>query len=347
MKEKTIEIIFFTIIIFLIILAIYFLVKNNNTLAKNIRIKKQEEIIDNNINLGITDFDNLNPILSKNQDVQYISKLVYEPLINITIDFRLEAGLAKEWAMLDDKTYLILLNDEKKWHDASLFSAKDVEYTVNYIKGQDSIYQDNVKNIERIEVINDYTIKIHLFEKEDDFEYMLCFPIVCEKENIGTGKYKVLSQSDEIIEIADTKSSNTFTIKIYKNVKDLYNAFNNKQIDIITTKKSNYKTILGEIGYNKQKIYGRNFEYLKLNLNNKIFENQEVFEAISLAINKNEIIYKAYDGEHTDNMKAEFPLQYGSYLYDNNIKYNYDINKAKKILEDAGWKLYRKIFKKR
>lgn len=344
MKEKTIEIIFFTIIIFLVMFSIYFLFKNNNTFVKNTKIKKQEEVIDNNINLGITNFDTLNPILSKNQDVQYIAKLIYEPLINITTDFRLEEGLAKEWAVLDDKTYLIILNNEKTWHDGSLLLAKDVVWTINYINGQDSIYQDNVKNIESVEIINDSTIKIHLFEKEEDFEYMLCFPILCEKENIGTGKYKVLSQDNEKIELVDISLSKILTIKKYENIKDLYNAFNNKQIDVVITQNTNYKKILGEIGYNTKKIYGRNFEYLKLNLNNKIFENNEIIEAISYAINKNEIIYKMHEDQYCDYIKAEFPLQYGSYLYNNNIKYDYDTNKSKKVLEDAGWKLNRKLF---
>ena len=34
----------------------------------------------------------------------------------------------------------------------------------NYIKKQDTIYIDNVKNIDKIEYINDYTIKMYLLE---------------------------------------------------------------------------------------------------------------------------------------------------------------------------------------
>ena len=158
MKEKNLKIIFFTIIIILILLAIYLIIKNKNTMASDIKLVRKENEISNEIIIGITDFDTINPILSKNQDVQYISKLIYEPLINIGQDFKLEQGLATEWNKLDEKSYLIRLNENKLWSNEKQFTAKDVEYSINYIKKQDTIYNDNVKNIEKIQAINDYTL---------------------------------------------------------------------------------------------------------------------------------------------------------------------------------------------
>ena len=48
------------------------------------------------INIGIVGFDTINPILSNNRDIQYIDKLVFEPLVDITKDFKVETKLAKE-----------------------------------------------------------------------------------------------------------------------------------------------------------------------------------------------------------------------------------------------------------
>ena len=339
MKEKNFKIIFFTIIIALIIFAIYYIIKNKNTYASDIKIIKAENQISNEIIFGITDFDTINPILSTSQDIQYISKLIYEPLINIGQDFRLEQGLATEWNKLDDTTYLIRLNENKIWHNNEKFTAKDVEYTINYIKQQESIYSDNVKNIKNIEIINDYTIKIYLIEQEDDYEYMLCFPVVCNQDNIGTGSFYVSSISENEIILESKINEKKILISIYKNLSTLYNAFCDGNIDIVTTNNINFEEYIGKIGYNKKIICNRNFDYLKFDI-----KNQEIVDVLFYAINKNEIVYKVYKNLYCT---AEFPLQYGTFLYNENIQYEYNISKAKQILKEAGWDYDRRILEKK
>lgn len=339
MKEKNLKIIFFTIIIILILLAIYLIIKNKNTKASDIKIVRKENEISNEIIIGITDFDTINPILSKNQDVQYISKLIYEPLIKIGQDFKLEQGLATEWNKLDEKSYLIRLNENKLWSNEKQFTAKDVEYSINYIKKQDTIYNDNVKNIEKIQAINDYTLKIYLLEPEEKFEYMLCFPIICEEQNIGTGKFYIDMANENEIILKSKTNEKKIVIKIYENISKLYNAFSKEEVDTITTNNINFEEYIGTIGYNKKIICNRNFDYLKFDI-----DEVEVVKSISYAINKNEIIYKVYSNLYC---RAEFPLQYGSYLYDEKIEYEYNINKAKQILKDAGWEYNRKNLEKK
>ena len=339
MKEKNLKIIFFTIIIILILLAIYLIIKNKNTMASDIKIVRKENEISNEIIIGITDFDTINPILSKNQDVQYISKLIYEPLIKIGQDFKLEQGLATEWNKLDEKSYLIRLNENKLWSNEKQFTAKDVEYSINYIKKQDTIYNDNVKNIEKIQAINDYTLKIYLLEPEEKFEYMLCFPIICEEQNIGTGKFYIDMANENEIILKSKTNEKKIVIKIYENISKLYNAFSKEEVDTITTNNINFEEYIGTIGYNKKIICNRNFNYLKFDI-----DEVEVVKSISYAINKNEIIYKVYNNLYC---RAEFPLQYGSYLYDEKIEYEYNINKAKQILKDAGWEYNRKNLEKK
>lgn len=334
MKEKNFKIIFFTIIIILTIFAIYYIIKNQETKANDITMIKKETKISKEISIGITSFDTINAILSKSQDIQYISKLIYEPLIDIGQDFKLNQALATEWSKLDEKTYLIRLNEDKIWHNEEKFTAKDVEYTINYIKGQDSIYNENVKNIDKIEIINDYTIRICLLESEEDFEYMLCFPIICEKQNIGTGNFYITNINEDEIILQSKEDNEKIIIKIYEDETKLYNAFSQEEIDLITTTNANYQEYIGTIGYNKKIICNRNFDYLKFNI-----DNPEVVQALLYAINKKEIVYKVYNNAYC---VAEFPLQYGCYLYNENIEYEYNANKAKQVLKEAGWKYNRR-----
>ena len=173
---------------------------------------------------------------------------------------------------------------------------------------------------------------------------MLCFPIICKEENVGTGTFRITNINNNEISLEKLNKNKIFIIKVYENISDLYNAFVNEEIDIFTSPNVNYEKYIGGIGYNKTRIYGRKFDYLKFNLNNTILSNIEVLQAIDYAINKNEIIYKVYNNIY---YPAEFPLQYGSYLYNNNIKHEYNTSKAHNILEETGWKYNRNLLGKR
>lgn len=202
--------------------------------------------------LGISNLDNLNPLISKNQNIQDISKLIYEPLFNIKNDFSLESALGEEFSKAESKVYFVKLRKDAKWHNESNFTAEDVKYTIEAIKklGESSIYITNVSNIEKVEVINENLVKIYLYEEVQFFEYNLTFPIISsklygdedillsDKNNVpmGTGKYK-LKSIDINSQINLTENENwwnreekelridTVTIRIYGSISELYNAY--------------------------------------------------------------------------------------------------------------------------
>lgn len=310
----------------------------------------------------MSNFDNLNPLLSKNQNIQDISKLIYEPLFNITDNFRLEKSLAIEFSKADSKTYFVKLRENVKWHSGTDFTAEDVKYTIEAIKnlGEASIYNLNVSKIERVEIINDNLVKIYLNEETPFFEYNLTFPIVSasffegdnlvtsDKNNIpmGTGKYKlqtidISSQMELVANVNWWNAGNTtfktdsITIRIYGTIAEVYNAYKLGGLDLITTQSLNIENNVGTIGSNVQEKFGRNFDYLAINTTNSILSNKEVRQAISYVINKEEIVNTVYLGKY---IVADYPLEYGSYLYNEKESTSkHDIDKAKQILESNGW----------
>lgn len=365
MRNNYFRIIFVVIVIGLIIFAAYYLNKNDEKTLSNDTNSISEDTVNevNNIRLGISNVDNLNPILSKNQNVQDISKLFFEPLLYVTEDFRLNNALAVEFSKAANNSYLIKLRENVMWHNGSEFSAKDVKFTIDKIKelGENSIYYPNVKKIERVEILSNHIVKIHLFEEEELFEYNLTFPIICEsffkdeditqteKNNIpmGTGAYKVnsvdLSKQIEIKinqnwwNIQNIKHKmDKITIKVYSTVAEVYNAYKLGSIDMLTTNRAeNIEEFIGTIGYNKRESYGREFDYLALNCEKDALSYKEVRQAINYGLNKQDIINTVYGGRKSE---ADFPLSYGSYLYNKEIKdYEYSPEKAKQILQDNGW----------
>ena len=107
-------------------------------------------------------FDSINPILSKNKNIQDISKIMFDPLITITTDYKAKGCLAKEWAKQTDNTYLIKLRDDVKWSNGDKFTSEDVRFTIDRLKDSDTIYSSNVEHITSVEAVDSTTVKIIL-----------------------------------------------------------------------------------------------------------------------------------------------------------------------------------------
>ena len=124
------------------------------------------------------------------------------------------------------------------------------------------------------------------------------------------------------------------SIKLYSEVGELYNSFKLGNIDVFTTSNLNLEQYIGTIGYSKTEFKGREFEYLAFNCQNKVLQNAEVRKAIYYAIDKANIISSIYNNQ---NYIADFPLDYGNYLYNKEINSEYSIDKAKSILTNSEW----------
>lgn len=255
--------------------------------------------------------------------MQYINKLIYKPLIEITQDFDVIPSIAKEWSKMNENEYLIKI-DDITWQDGRKVTAYDVKHTIDTIKSTDSIYKDNVQTIYNIDIIDDGMIKIQLEEETPFFEYLLCFPIIrADTENIGTGEYTI----DEINEtkIILKNSERKITIFCLESIPELYNKFSREELDVILTKNIDYSKYIGNLGITEQIITGRNFYYIAFS--EKLEKN--IRKKIKTIINREQIIYDLYNNKY---IVADFPLGYGSYLNDYQEKKNSNLNNLPKSL---------------
>ncbi len=270
----------------------------------------------------------------------------------MTEDFKLEKSLCTEFSKADSKSYLIRLRENVKWHNGGEFTAEDVKFTIEQIKSlkDSSIYSPNVSNIENIEIINSNLIKLYLNHEEAFFEYNLTFPIISanlfgteslitsDKNNVpmGTGKYKL--QSIDLSTQMELKANqnwwkeenlriDTITIRIYGTVAEVYNAYKLGGLDLISTQSLNIADTIGTIGVSVKEICGRNFDYIVLNTASANLSDKSIRQTIKSIINREEIISNVYGGKY---IKADYPLEYGSYLYEEkNKKYDKIESKAR------------------
>ncbi len=374
MKSNLPKILFGLFIIGLVIFSIYILYFNKGKEDSSIPQTDIEPQIINDLRLGIAEFDTLNPILSNNKNVQEISKLIYEPLITISKEYKAEGCLASEWSMIDNNAYLIKLRENVKFHDGNKFTAKDVKFTVDKIKDESisSIYKNNLKNVLNVEIIDEYTIKFTLTSNIPFFEYNLTFPILSEnyylnqdfattsknQNPVGTGKYKISSHEQEEIvlkknqnywnNINKTENNqygiNTVSIFLYSSMGEVYNAFKIGNIDLVYTDNNNFEEYIGTLGYNKKEFKGRQYDFIALNCNSNVLSNLEIRRAISYAIDKSAINSNIYNNKY---YTAEFPLDYSNWIYTNQTASSgYNPEQVNTILLENGWNLKNNVWQK-
>lgn len=362
MKNNVYKYIFFIFIIIIVIFIIYTINSKNKNIEpeENLITSIEETKVEQTLNLGIAEFDTMNPILSNNKYVQQISKTIYEPLITINSNYQLECCIASEWAKTSETTYVIKLKENVKWSNGEKCTAEDVRYTIDKLKETttQNIYIYNVQYIIQVEVIDTYTIKITLSREIPFFEYNLNFPIMCKnyygeesfqesektKTPLGTGKYIISEIQDSKIIL--TKNENYWNkekdnpqiekikISLYDSTGEMYNDFKLGKLDLINSNSVKIEEYIGTLGYNRAEEQGREYDYLAFNLENKILANKEVRQAINYAIDKNAITSSIYNGKYTI---ADFPLIKTNFLYQGNNENQHNNEKAKQILQENGW----------
>lgn len=362
--------VFILFVIILIIISAYYLSKNESSVeGDNTNGEAATENIITELRTAIVSLDVMNPILSQNQNVQDISKLICEPLFTITENYKLEPCLATECAKVDEKTYLIKLRENVYWQDGTPFTINDVKFTIDQIKNgeNESLYNYNLASLIELEIVDDLTLKIKLSEEVPFFEYNLTFPIISKAfyENeeflntdknyypLGTGMYKIVATEQNKIELAKNESwwnignknakIEKIIINLYNSMGEVYNDFRLGNIDVITTNTLVVENYIGTIGFNKIDCRGREYDYLALNCKNDILKNSNVRNAINYAIDTQGIINTVFYGRYYE---TKFPLDYGNFAYTIIDENNYDTEKAKKILEEDGWTLKNKVWQK-
>lgn len=310
-------------------------------------------------------FDTINPLLTKNKNVQDISKLIFEPLVDLSSDYKAIPALATEWAKQDATTYIIKLRENVKWSNGERFTSADVQFTIDRLKENTSIYSENVSHITTIELVDDYTVKLYLNQEIPFFEYNLTFPILSKVfydsqdyndtgiVPVGTGMYQVSEVQGTYLTL--TKNSNWWNrdkqlslekiiVNLYDSVGELYNSFKIGNVDIVNTDNLNIKDYIGTIGYTAKEIKGRVHDFIVLNMQNNFLAREEVRKALAYSIDRGNIVSSVYGNNY---YTSTFPLDFGSWVYqEQDSSAGYNLEQAKQLLTDNGWVYRSKVWQK-
>jgi ABC-type transport system substrate-binding protein len=310
---------------------------------------------------GMVGFPNyLNPVYSIASDVDdSITNLIFSGLMKFE-GKNLVPDLAQSYKVLEDgRVFEVSLKDNIFWSDGQKITSDDVIFTIKTIQNPE------VKSPLRTAWLGVDVEKI----SEKDFKFILKNPSFVFLENltlkpipkhvfenippanlslsslnlkpIGSGPYQLekieRDENGRVVLIELKRNENYFGKKPYiqrfffrffENEEKLLEAARKKEIDGFSLKE--FQEIPGFclINFKMPRYFG-----VFLNLEKKVFSEKEVREALDTGTNKKEILRKAISnkGEIINSpVLPEFSFK--------EEKMNFDFEKAKEILEKAGYK---------
>ncbi|MFZ2193400.1 MAG: peptide ABC transporter substrate-binding protein [Candidatus Moraniibacteriota bacterium] len=312
----------------------------------------------------------INPVLSLSNDVDSdLSLIIYNGLLKYNDKGALINDLTESYEINEDKTvYTFHLKKNVTWHDGEKLTADDVFFTFNLIS--DPAYKSPLRSIWQgvsANIVDEYTISFKTspyvgFLNNATFGIMpkhIWEPVKPENfaltelnlEPIGTGPFKYTSfQKDSKGNILSYKlvaNPNYFygkpylskiTFNFYTEESALLDAYNRKEImginsvssQNISTIKNQKNTFVHELNI------PRYFAVFINQIKSVPLADDKVREALNYATNREELINLLLDGKGTP---VYSPILPGMLGYSPDLgKVNYDSEKAKKLLDEAGWK---------
>jgi peptide/nickel transport system substrate-binding protein len=305
------------------------------------------------------------PILASDSSSGAICSLVFNGLVKYDKDLNLVGDLAERWEVSGDGLEITFyLRKGVRWQDGVSFTARDVEFTYRKLIDPQvrTPYSGDFEMVARLDIIDDYTIKVvykepfapglsswgmnimpeHLLQNEDLNNTGFA------RKPIGTGPYRFkLWKTGERLELLSNHDYfegrpyiDRYIYRIIPDQATLFLELRAQGVDYISLTPLQFKRQT-ESRFFKESFQKFNFPsfgytYLGYNLNDSRFRDLKVRQAINYAIDKDEIIRGVLLGL---GRVATGPFIPESWAYNKNIEaMKYDPQKARTLLKEAGWK---------
>ena len=314
---------------------------------------------------SIGDASNLIAMLASDSASHEIASLCYNGLVKYDKDLKLVGDLAESWDVSDDKlTITFHLRKGVKWQDGVEFTAEDVMFGYQTIidPNTPTAYAGDFQEVEKAEVVDRYTFRVK-YKKPfapglASWNYLIVLPAHILKGKditrselvrnpMGTGPYKLKEwkTGEKIVLVSNHdyfEGRPYIDGVIYRIIPDLATMFLELKagnIDYMGLTPTQYlrqtDTPKFKKNFRKYKYLSFSYTYLGYNLLNPKFQDRRVRQAISYAIDKEEIIEGVLLGLGE---VATGPYKPGTWQYNPDVKrYPYNPEKAKELLREAGW----------
>lgn len=306
----------------------------------------------------------LNPILATDSSSAEIAGFLFNGLVKFDKDNKEIIGdLASKFYYEDNKTLIFELRKGVKWHDGKEFSAKDVLFTYKTLISKTIVspYSAGFRFVKDVQIMNKYKIKV-IYKKpyfkalETWMMGILPEHILKNETNlmssnfnthpIGTGPYKLeqlefsknilLGAFDDYFE--GRPKIDKISFHVIADPMTRFLMLKSAQLDLGSVEPMAYERQLQKTFFDTFNIYEKislSYTYLGFNLRLKKFQNPDVRRALSLGINRQELVNILFF-KHAQVCSG--PFLPGSAAFNPDVKVpKQNIQEAKRLLQKAGY----------
>lgn len=306
----------------------------------------------------------LNPLLATDSSSGEIAGFIFNGLLKYDKDNQeIIPDLAQDFHFKNNTTLIFHLKHGVKWQDGAPFTAKDVLFTYKTLTSKKVIspYSSGFRFVKKVKIIDDYTIKV-IYSKpyfkalETWMMGIIPYHLLKDENNImnsqfnthpiGTGPYKLtkleFSKNIELEAFNDYFEGKPKIDKIVLHViPDAMTRFlmlKSGKLDIGSVEPMAYERQLNPEFFKYFNTYEQitlSYTYLGFNLRRQKFQDPKVREALSLAINRQELVDILFFGHA---QVCSGPFLPGSKAFNPDVKApKQNIQKAKQLLKEAGY----------
>ncbi len=290
-------------------------------------------------------------------DTYYVTKLVYDPLLTYA-NGEFKPALATEWKQTGDYTYEFKLRNDVTFQDGGKFTADDVVFTLG--ERAKTVVGSNTAAklgcLEKVEALDDYTVKFTLNSLNQDFLLFMAQPYsvilsrkACEADAekgfyIGTGPWKITDFVPGIK--VDMERYDGFWGELPKPSKMFYVAYpedNGRMVAIrsgdvdatIALPATENESIRNDKTIHGVSILDSGVSYCCFNVQDPVISDLNLRKAIAYAIDYDEILAVVENGEGETSSTFWGSGSYGEYK--DLEGYHYDLEKAKEYIAKSNY----------
>lgn len=312
----------------------------------------------------IGNISTLNPLLAASEPEQAVSRLLFSSLYNYDVTGALHTDLAESMTVKDDKVYTIKLRNAA-WHDGKKLTAEDVVYTINLIKNPQvrSPLRVNWLDISA-RAIDDSTVEFMLPAVYAGFSHALTFPVIPKhilqtvspssmreadfsSNPVGSGPFAVkrvqtsesTSSTDVVRMEPNTKyygavsTLSRLELRAYGNESLLVKAVNSGEVSAASGLSLSAADNIKSKQYSTKHWLLNKGVYLLMNNRSQTLQDARVRRALRYATDTSSI--RATVGDNV--ARLDTPILQSQIAQRLPAAPDYNLDKAKALLKEAGW----------
>jgi peptide/nickel transport system substrate-binding protein len=314
---------------------------------------------------SIGDASNLIPLLATDNASHSISGLIFHGPVKYDRAFNVVGDLGESWDISKDGLVITFhLRKGVRWHDGQPFTAEDVLFTYRLTidPKTPTAYAGDFLKVKKAEALDAHTFRVtydkpfapalmswgssvmpkHLMEGKDVTKSPLA------RHPVGTGPYRfrewktgqkiVLAYNPDYFEGRPFLDGRV--MRIIPDMATMFLELRARGIDQMGLTPLQYtrqtENQYFRTHFRKYRYLSFSYTYLGFNLQNPLFADRKVRQALACAVNKEELIDGVLLGLGKE---ASGPFKPGTWQFNADVKrYPFDPKKALEFLAEAGWR---------